>query len=322
MDGFHYGHNGPFPQFHMNQSYPLNPQMHFQPNRFPQNPTQNFNHRPPSFGRHLRNQEENLAVNGSQSTAGRSKKRFSKQRNVSDNREPRSNNDQELGSHNQHQNDQVTARTSNMRGKNKPPIRFSHQIDQNTDAPATVDNDGSNASCSNEKILQSQNKSSGRSASSSHQRGVKKSSQNLKQNGRRNPPAEKEETISKEKEIKEKGDQASVLLEQLNRGTYECMVCCDYVRPTHAIWNCLTCHHVFHMHCIKKWARSEAAKTDSGWRCPGCQSVNKKVPQAYYCFCGKTRDPALIRGETAHSCGNVCGRNRPSTMNCKHPCTE
>merc|ERR1711881_597220 len=87
----------------------------------------------------------------------------------------------------------------------------------------------------------------------------------------------------------EERTQASVLVEQLTDGSYECMVCCDRVKQVHAIWSCDVCHHVFHMHCIKKWARSPAAKVegveglDNGWRCPGCPSVPEKIPASYYC---------------------------------------
>lgn len=53
--------------------------------------------------------------------------------------------------------------------------------------------------------------------------------------------------------------QASVLIEQLRNETYECMVCCERVRCSAAVWNCHSCHHLFHLGCVRKWAKSPAA---------------------------------------------------------------
>ena len=52
--------------------------------------------------------------------------------------------------------------------------------------------------------------------------------------------------------------QASVLIEQLRNETYECMVCCDRIRCTAAVWSCHNCHHLFHLGCVRKWAKSSA----------------------------------------------------------------
>ncbi|KAK7078224.1 hypothetical protein SK128_002916, partial [Halocaridina rubra] len=46
------------------------------------------------------------------------------------------------------------------------------------------------------------------------------------------------------------------LIEQLTRGTYECMVCCDRIKQQQAIWSCPNCYNCFHLGCIKKWART------------------------------------------------------------------
>ena len=53
--------------------------------------------------------------------------------------------------------------------------------------------------------------------------------------------------------------QAGVLIEQLSEEKYECMVCCEVIRCSKGIWSCSNCFHIFHLYCIKRWARSPAA---------------------------------------------------------------
>jgi hypothetical protein len=50
--------------------------------------------------------------------------------------------------------------------------------------------------------------------------------------------------------------QASVLIEQLSDEKYECMVCCEVIRCSKGVWSCSNCFHIFHLYCIKRWARS------------------------------------------------------------------
>ena len=49
--------------------------------------------------------------------------------------------------------------------------------------------------------------------------------------------------------------QSDVLSQQLFSGQYECMVCCERVRVKDPVWSCSTCYHIFHLKCIKKWAK-------------------------------------------------------------------
>lgn len=58
--------------------------------------------------------------------------------------------------------------------------------------------------------------------------------------------------------------QASVLIEQLRNETYECMVCCERIRCSAAVWNCCSCYHLFHMGCVRKWAKSSVAIPPEG----------------------------------------------------------
>ncbi|KAJ2229841.1 FKBP12-associated protein [Coemansia sp. RSA 485] len=111
------------------------------------------------------------------------------------------------------------------------------------------------------------------------------------------------------------------LAQQLTKGLYECMICCDSVRARHAVWQCDTCWAIFHLGCVKKWARtSTAGAVDGGrWRCPGCQHTRAAAPSHYVCFCGAARDPEQVRrGAVPHTCGRICGRRRGAY--CPHPC--
>ncbi|XP_069015721.1 transcriptional repressor NF-X1 [Embiotoca jacksoni] len=121
---------------------------------------------------------------------------------------------------------------------------------------------------------------------------------------------------------KSKETQTGCLIEQLSEEKYECMVCCDVIRVMAPVWSCQGCFHVFHLNCIKKWARSPASQADDsaeGWRCPACQNVSMKPPTSYICFCGKQTNPEWQRSEIPHSCGDMCGKKR-SGLDCNHPC--
>ncbi|CAB1349549.1 unnamed protein product, partial [Coregonus sp. 'balchen'] len=94
------------------------------------------------------------------------------------------------------------------------------------------------------------------------------------------------------------------------------------IRVMAPVWSCHSCFHVFHLNCIKKWARSPASQADEtndGWRCPACQNVVFQPPNIYKCFCGKVTNPEFQRSEIPHSCGDMCGKKR-SGADCKHPC--
>ena len=117
---------------------------------------------------------------------------------------------------------------------------------------------------------------------------------------------------------------AQEIEEKLMTGGVECMICCDMVRRSAPIWSCSSCYSIFHLNCIKKWARAPtsidlsasaaSASADKNqafnWRCPGCQSVqltsSKEIK--YLCFCGKRPDPPSDLYLTPHSCGEPCGK--------------
>ena len=119
------------------------------------------------------------------------------------------------------------------------------------------------------------------------------------------------------------------LIRQLVGGEAECMVCLDKIKPKHATWDCEQCYQVFHIHCIKKWGKSQEVE---GLRCPGCQKV-WKMPKSYRCFCRKAHEPIYNRNEIPHSCGEVCGKKlykntfevneKPQNrVKCPHKCVE
>ncbi|XAR65419.1 hypothetical protein NMG60_11009545 [Bertholletia excelsa] len=105
--------------------------------------------------------------------------------------------------------------------------------------------------------------------------------------------------------------------DKLVKGTVECMICYDMVRRSAPIWSCSSCYSIFHLNCIKKWARAPtsvdlSAEKSQGfnWRCPGCQAVQltslKEI--RYLCFCGKRQDPPTDLYLIPHSCGEPCGK--------------
>jgi len=111
------------------------------------------------------------------------------------------------------------------------------------------------------------------------------------------------------------------LTEQCLRGTSECFICLDKVRQHQATWDCTNCYQIFHLGCIKKWAKS--ASVEQGWRCPGCQTVIETLPRDYKCFCRKVVNPEWNRndGTVPHSCGEVCGKPLSSGA-CPHTCLD
>ncbi|KAL8478458.1 hypothetical protein ACS0TY_030379 [Phlomoides rotata] len=132
---------------------------------------------------------------------------------------------------------------------------------------------------------------------------------------------EKEEMKDNHEEKVSKGVNMPQLVqeiqEKLSKGSVECMICYDMVRRSAPIWSCSSCYSIFHLTCIRKWARAPTSvdllaekNQGSNWRCPGCQSVQLMSAKEiqYVCFCGKRPEPHSDLYLTPHSCGEPCGK--------------
>lgn len=119
--------------------------------------------------------------------------------------------------------------------------------------------------------------------------------------------------------------------EDVANGIYECAICTNEVTRNSKIWSCRTCWTVFHIGCIKKWAKNEGAGVPHNnrnedenaarqWRCPGCNLPKDSMPSTYACWCEKEMDPKVMSGLPPHSCGQTCGRRRAFPKKCPHPC--
>ncbi|CAE6495553.1 unnamed protein product [Rhizoctonia solani] len=138
------------------------------------------------------------------------------------------------------------------------------------------------------------------------------------------------------------GDLTSRLIYSLSHkhDAVDCPICFNPVHPAQSIWSCgppptpvgdapaTCCWTIFHMKCIKEWARKSVEATREAyrarnvdlpgeWRCPGCQTKRAVVPQTYMCFCGRATNPVPSQLSTPHSCGEPCARVRKE---CEHAC--
>ena len=102
----------------------------------------------------------------------------------------------------------------------------------------------------------------------------------------------------------------------LTTGNYECIICVSAIRSAQPTWSCRKCFKIIHLSCTKEWARSGL----EGFRCPQCSEEYPSAPKAYFCFCGKAKNPVDDGFSTPHSCGTTCGKQRG--VGCPHKCPE
>ncbi|CAG8743526.1 1734_t:CDS:2, partial [Racocetra fulgida] len=98
----------------------------------------------------------------------------------------------------------------------------------------------------------------------------------------------------------------------LTTSTYECMICCEVIRPSNKTWSCGVCWAVFHLQCTQKWAQKSFDNAGS-WRCPGCQNNSESIPETYQLRCIE------VDHSGGKSCESVCG----NLLGCgKHYCKK
>ncbi|CAH8295250.1 unnamed protein product [Schistosoma turkestanicum] len=134
-------------------------------------------------------------------------------------------------------------------------------------------------------------------------------------------------------------DLRSNLIDGLRNSTYQCMICISRIRATDPIWSCATCYNIYHLLCIRSWAKKSFQQPNiecdstSVWRCPSCQTNHELSPEliSYRCFCGRIESPEFHPGRTTipHGCDQICSKVKriTSTSNfcdyqCTHLCTE
>ena len=112
-----------------------------------------------------------------------------------------------------------------------------------------------------------------------------------------------------------------------------CGRCKAAIGPQQAVWQCNSCYAQLHLSCIQAHAQVQVRSTasavlstlglsDSMWSCPCCSHkyAAAEYPQAYRCFCGKTKNPEHDPWLPAHTCGNICQRIGKCGHACTNPC--
>lgn len=110
----------------------------------------------------------------------------------------------------------------------------------------------------------------------------------------------------------------SVILSEIARGTYTCLVCTCEIDSDSQVWSCEHCYRVYDLDCINRWAmKGSSTDADRSWRCPACNEKHSTIPKKYTCWCGKVINPSKNRFQP-HSCGQTCGS---PLSTCVHGCS-
>ncbi|CAI5755584.1 unnamed protein product [Candida verbasci] len=131
------------------------------------------------------------------------------------------------------------------------------------------------------------------------------------------------ETISEEDEDEvELIDESlgTTILNEIQQGSYVCLVCTGEIDQDSTIWTCAHCYRVYDLDCIKDWAinGSSTNKVNKSFRCPSCNTKIKKRPKKFTCWCGKISNPDK-NPLMPFSCGNSCNYKY---QNCIHKCSS
>lgn len=112
---------------------------------------------------------------------------------------------------------------------------------------------------------------------------------------------------------------ASTIVQEIDEGTYVCLVCTCEIDRHLKVWNCRNCYRVYDLDCIRDWAQRGSSTTEQKtWRCPACSFEQKKLPSSFTCWCGRVMNPtadSLI----PFSCGNPCNKKY---SHCVHSCSS
>uniref|UniRef100_A0A7S3DER7 R3H domain-containing protein n=1 Tax=Palpitomonas bilix TaxID=652834 RepID=A0A7S3DER7_9EUKA len=98
-----------------------------------------------------------------------------------------------------------------------------------------------------------------------------------------------------------------LLIAKIKHRKLDCAVCYDRIGSGGKIWNCSSCHNIFHLSCIQRWGAKTSA--EGTFSCPTCQYLHLSPSmRKYVCFCGKRENPDDDPSVLPHSCGEVCGK--------------
>lgn len=109
------------------------------------------------------------------------------------------------------------------------------------------------------------------------------------------------------------------IVQEIDDGTYVCLVCTSEIDRHLEIWSCQNCYRVYDLECINDWAtRGSSTNARKEWRCPACNVEHSTIPSKFTCWCGRVTRPnsdSLI----PFSCGNPCNAKYP---HCVHSCSS
>lgn len=112
---------------------------------------------------------------------------------------------------------------------------------------------------------------------------------------------------------------STTIIQEIDDGTYICLVCTCEIDRHLEIWSCQNCYRVYDLECINDWAtRGSSTNAQNEWRCPACNVEHRTIPSKFTCWCGRVTRPSadtLI----PFSCGNPCNVKYP---HCVHSCSS
>lgn len=111
---------------------------------------------------------------------------------------------------------------------------------------------------------------------------------------------------------------STTIIQEIDEGTYICLVCTCEIDRQSEIWSCQECYRVYDLECIKDWAvRGSSTTGNREWRCPACNFEHSALPSKFTCWCGRVKNPkpdSLV----PFSCGNPCDAKY---SDCVHACS-